>query len=62
MDDDPAALRTRLRIARSRLDEASPHGPDWEAASEQVAELELAVAAFELARSEQDDDAREAPA
>jgi hypothetical protein len=60
--DDVVALRIKLRLARFRIEGASPHGPEWEAASEQVAELERNLAALEDASAEPDDTAREPPA
>jgi hypothetical protein len=37
--EDPEFLRARLAHARRRRDEATPHSPDWEAASEAVDDL-----------------------
>lgn len=42
MDDETTRLQIRLRLARFRLDGASLHGPEWEAAAGEVEALEAA--------------------
>jgi hypothetical protein len=37
--EDPEILEARLERARSRVDDASPYSPDWDAATEAVDEL-----------------------
>jgi hypothetical protein len=39
LPEDPDFLQARLEHARRRLDEATPFSPDWDAASEAVADL-----------------------
>ncbi len=39
-DDERRLLERRLESARRRLAEATPHGPEWDAAAEAVDELE----------------------
>jgi hypothetical protein len=41
LSEDPDLLQARLGRARRRLDEAMPYSPDWDAASEAVADLTL---------------------
>jgi len=59
VDDKVATLRIKLRLARFRLEGESPHGPAWEAASEQVARLERDLEELEDRSVEPDSIARE---
>ncbi|MHB8398039.1 MAG: hypothetical protein ACYDCI_03800 [Candidatus Limnocylindrales bacterium] len=61
MDDDATRIRIRLRLARFRLDGASFHGPEWEAASEQVESIERELAAIERASAAPTDAAPSRP-
>jgi DNA-binding response OmpR family regulator len=37
--DDPEVLQARLKAALRRQDDASPHSPDWDAATEGVEDV-----------------------
>lgn len=53
--DGTADLEQRLRMARRRLAAAAPHGPEWDAATEAVLELESRLGrAAGPARAERD--------
>ncbi|HTG42139.1 MAG TPA: hypothetical protein VK697_11065 [Methylomirabilota bacterium] len=41
MPEDPDLLQARLGRARSRLDEAMPGSPEWDAATEAVNDLTM---------------------
>jgi hypothetical protein len=47
MQDDVVTLQKRLDKARRRVDDDVPYSPDWDAATELVAELERRLAMAE---------------